>query len=159
MPWFSKNKYDRIKKTPWYKTVVKTFMVAVALSGAVWGVFEGVWVITNWHKDEVALEKKLNDLEKIVNLVIENDNKKYEKIAVLEAYIEKKNASFAVGFRVIKIYDESTDVLTFKKMYRDWSGHWNEIHYDAYFSALNGYDYYFYIHRETGDKKYVLGNG
>ena len=154
---FNRNK-DPKQKQPWYKTVFKAFAAAVTISGMVWGVFEVIWVVAEWHQKEVALETKVSDLEKKLKDVISGDVKKDKQIDSLISYIESKKTSFAVGFRVNKITDEETGEITYKKMYRDWNGVWHEIHYDLYMSQTYGYDYYFYVDKNTGDKIYVIGN-
>jgi hypothetical protein len=131
-----KTKKSLVKK--WWKRVLATLGVLAVITG----IFESVYVCTEfWHEYNILKE-----------IVISED---YEtRISDLEDYVHKKSKSFAVGFRVFKEVDEITEKVIYKKKYRDWRGTWNDIFYDEEASELYGVDYYFYYHKDTGEKIY-----
>lgn len=139
----------------WMKSFWAKIITIIVTGGAVYGLIEGSLWFAGWIHSETEYRNKIEQLETDLKSVITEDKEKDERIDLLEAYIEKKNGSFAVGFRVIKVWDEALQKWVYKKYYRDWSGYLNEIHYDAYYSSLEGYPIYFYVERETGDKIYV----
>jgi hypothetical protein len=154
MPNQERNKYAA--KTPWWKRIWKTFVAAIAIAGLIWGVLEVVWVVVKWHDDEVRLEQTVTDQLKTIDSLTVALNNQATQINKINSWIDKKKLSFAVGFRVQKEYDEENERWIYKKMYRDWTGVWREIHLEQYTSELLGYSVYFYVDGD-GEKQYVAG--
>jgi hypothetical protein len=139
----------------WLKSYWAKVVTIIVTGGTVFGLIEGSLWFAGWVHSETEYRNKIETLIKDLGDVIKADKDKDKRLDELEAYREKNKGSFAVGFRVTKVWDETLQKWGYKKFYRDWSGYLNEIHYDAYMSSLEGYPSYFYIDRETGDKIYV----
>jgi hypothetical protein len=135
-------KDNDIAKKPLWKRVWKSALGMITVFGVLWGVLEGVYFFTEvWH-DYKILKENVNgeDFE--------------DRITTLETYVEKKTKSFHVGFRVFKVMDEDTGIMTRVKRYRDWDGKWHEIFKDIEASLMYGVDYYYYINQKTDEKIY-----
>ena len=136
-----KTKKSFFKK--WWKQVI----ASLAVFGAVWGILEGVYFFTqHWHEYQLLIKtvKKLNN----------GDNNFENRITYLENYLEKKNKSYAVGFRVTIVTDEETGRHIKKRTHRGWDGEERNVYKDAALSETNGVDYYFWVD-EQGERNYV----
>lgn len=145
---------DSGKHTKWYKSWWKTLIAFVGGFTFVWGILEGVYQVTEWVHEEELKEEKIELLEKTVQKIINEDKEKDKKIQSLQDYVDDKNQSFAVGFRVFIKEDPYSNDVVRKKMYRDWNGVWHEVHLDHKYTNYYGIDYYYYISKESGEKVY-----
>lgn len=145
-------------KQPWYKSVWKSVLALTLVCGTFWGIFEVVYVVATWHKDEVALSQNVTKLGNSIDSLLVLINNADQEIENIENYIDKKKQSYQVGFRVVRQYDDETHQYVSKKMFRAWDGILYEVHYDYALSQTWGYDYYFYVDID-GEKIYVIGNG
>ena len=139
----------------WISKAWKTVVATIGVATTVWLIFQASYFITDWLHQEDLMKKYLENIQSKLDEIIKLDKKKDEKIESFEKYIDKKRQSFQVGFRVFKETDSTTGTISYKKMYRGWDGHWHEVHYDEYYSSQFGYDFYFYVDRQTGEKIYV----
>jgi len=138
---------DPAVKKKWYQVWWKTVIGAAGVLTAVFGILEGTyWFTAQWH-DYQVMKKKVMTLDT-------GDVYINQRLITLEKYLEEKNRSFAVGFRVFKEQDELTGNVTYRKMYRDWSGKWNEVFIDFEYSQEYGVNYYYYIDKTNGAKVY-----
>jgi hypothetical protein len=135
------------------KKIWKVFVTVLAIGATVWGLLESIYWVTDYFHDQQIHNKKIDTLEKTLLDVINGDKEKDFKIEELNDYIEQKKHSYAVGFRVEKQILPDGSIQK-KKMYRDWDGHWHEVHLDNHMTAVYGIDYYFYIDKNTGEKVY-----
>ena len=72
----------------------------------------------------------------------------------LHDYIAKKKSSYAVGYRVKKVFDEQTGKYRKVRQYRDWKGYFNDIYIDHEATEFYGIDQYYYIDKDSQLKIY-----
>jgi hypothetical protein len=137
---------ENTEKKAWYKVWWKTLIGILSFFGIVGGIFAGVIKVNNEWQGYQDVKHRLELLEK-------GDQGRDSLVAIHDAYIKRKKKSFAVGFRVVTVYDEDLGKWVRKRKYRGWDGITYEVHRDDHYSNIYGYDLYFYID-EDGEKIY-----
>lgn len=122
-----------------YNKAAKIVAMLAFIVTAVEGVVLGVRFWDDW----TAL-KQLFESEKKVN----------ERLDAIEAFIFEKKSSYAVGFRVEKVFDQETGGVIKVQQYRDWLGRSHNVYLDLESTELFGIDHYYYINPKSHEKIY-----
>lgn len=138
----------------WYQKLWGKVLGAVGVFTTCLIIIKAIFSVFEWYYEKEQALSKIDEIEKTMINMINDENKKNEKIYRLEQYIDTKEQSYAVGFRVFKEKNEASEGYTKRKMYRDWDGEWHEVHYDFQLSTQYGIGYYYYIDKINGDKVY-----
>lgn len=128
----------------WYQTIYAKIAGALALFALLGGLFSYIVFAVDWWKFESELPSRIESVEKDI-----------DTLQLIKDYIDSKSQSYAVGFRVVKYYDESTGTWKKKKQYRDWNGRFNDIYVDHELTDFYGWDQFYYIDPDTHEKIYV----
>ena len=148
------NKSGHSPRKKWYQKLWGKVLGAIGVITTCLMIIKAVYSVFEWYHEKEHALNKINEIETTLINVINENNKKNEKISKLEEYIDTKEKSYAVGFRVFREKNEETSDFIKRKMYRDWDGNWHEVHYDFELSTKFGVGYYYYIDKENGKKVY-----
>jgi len=142
----------------WYKKVWAKYLLGLAVIGAL--STGGSFLVSgvNWWNTQNDLPADIKSIDDKMNSIMSSDSTMKEsfdmRILTIEAWINNKKTSRAVGFRMKLVVDEDTEIERWEKQYRDWSGMWHKVYLDPDLSELYGVDHYYYIDEETHRRVY-----
>jgi hypothetical protein len=129
--------------------LVKAITVSTILIGLIVGLVEGIIIgvreydkYKELQKEVVALKKDKSEKDALII-------KLQSELTTIHKFMESKETSFAVGFRVIV---DKTGKRT--KGYRRWNGVTEPLYKDGQMSSYYGVDSYFWVD-STGVKHHV----
>src|SRR3990172_10479593 len=84
----------------WYQKLWGKVLGAVGVVTTCLMIIKAVYSVFEWYHEKEHALNKIDEIETTLINVINDGNKKNEKIEKLEEYIDSKEKSYAVGFRV-----------------------------------------------------------
>jgi hypothetical protein len=134
------------EKKKWYQNyAVKITAIVLAISGTV-TLLRYASSGFEWFKTQTELKEDVSRIDSLLTIVINGDKKFHD-------FVDKKNKSFAVGYRV-KITTDENGEERWILQYRDKKKHLHNVILDKEASEYYGRDYYFYYDRKTHEKIY-----
>ena len=126
------------EKKPWYQKAWGKVVAAISVIVTLGAILEGGYLLYGFYDE-------YKQMQATMELLVEQENSFETRISHVEEFVNRKNKSYAVGFRVVTVTDEETGRQTKRKKYRGWDGEEHTVYLDKEFSEQQGIDYYFWI--------------